>query len=283
MISTLEIKQAQLINGFFTVGSGGTVMLIMGSCRCAPYVEYFKRWNEENGDRLTIHTLDAFNFNWDVNDDRVDYDAALKLWETDEGMLGMFKSVNIFIHEYYKNQGMFNTDKNSSTGIYAFGMNAEIDICIPSFNDVFILANDILHFDAGIRKKALQDINVTGKISDQTKKELFEISQINMMKFNTVCLKSDLPEMWKVFKYGSKTKRFFHTYNHISKWFTLAVFELMIDKYLNDVLPMTVQWEAYWDEISKQDMFCNSYTKLTQLDIDNYGFEWGEEIVPLAL
>lgn len=279
MISTLEIKQAQLRNGFFTVGSGKEVMLIMGSCRVAPYVSYFKQWNEQNENRFTIHTLDPFNFHWNIEDERVDYELTLLVWQTDQRMLNMLKSVDIFVHEFYKNAGMFNCDKESDTGIYSFGMKAKIDICIPSFNDCFILAKDILKFDYEIAKKAQQDLNVLGRLSKQTEWDIYIEGQKGLDKFHKACMLSDLPEMSACFSRQWATKRFFHSYNHITKWFTLAVYELLLDKYLNDM----VFTNEYWDEISKEDMFGNSFTPLTNLDVKHYGLEWGEEVVPLAL
>lgn len=278
MISTLAIKQAQLQNGFFTVGSGKEVILIMGSCRVCPYVNYFDIWNKENGNRFTIHSLDPFNFNWNIDDERVDYEKALSIWEHEVGMLDMLESVNIFIHEYYQNAGMFNVNKNGINNIYMYGLNPDIDICIPNFNDNFILANDILKFNPELRKKAEQDFNVIGRLSMSTEWEMISESRKGVQRFHDVCYLSNLPEMSVVFERDGKYKRYFHSYNHISKWFSLAVFQIMNEKYLHLNLS-----KEFMEEIGKEDMFANSYTKLTDFDIKYYGFDWGEEIVPLSL
>lgn len=276
MINTVNIKEQQLKNGFLTVGSGSEVMLIMGSCRVAPYVGYMDKWNSQNGNRFTIHTLDCFNWNWNINDERVDYLETLNGMETYLPLIEMLSKVDYFIHEWYANAGMFNCDKSGVKNIYQFGLTPKVDICIPSWNDVFVLVNDILNFDTEVRKKALQDINVIGRLSKLTEHEILGISQKNLQKFYDVCKKSDLPEMASYFCLYLPTQRFFHSYNHITKYFTLKVFELINDKFLH--LPIT---KEYWNEISKHDMYANSYTKLTQLDIDHYGFDWGEEVVPL--
>lgn len=276
MINTLNIKQQQLEKGFFTTGSGPEVILIMGSCRVAPYVNYFNRWNEEHFNRLTIHSIDPFNFCWDINDDRVDQLEAIKNMETHEGLLEMLKSVKIFIHEYYQNFGMFNTLMSEGKSIYDFGMLARIDICIPNFNDYFILFGDIVSFDLEMRKKAIADYNVIGKLSAQTEKEIFEIGQKNLEKFYSVCRKSDLPEMEEVFKKNIKDQRFFHSYNHVSKNFTKNVFSLMNEKYLHLDLS-----EGFWWSIFNEDMFANSFTPLTVYDLEYHGYNWGEGIQPL--
>lgn len=272
MISTLSIKQAQLTSGYFTVGSGKEVILIMGSCRVAPYINYLNDWNASN--RFTIHSLDPFNFNWDINDERVDFEEALVKWETDEGLLKMIKSVDYFIHEYYANAGMFNVFKEREKTIYQFGMNPRMDICLPNFNDYFILFTDIVAFDPELRKKAVQDFNVIGKLSEQTQKDIREISQKNLQKFYDVCRMSSFPDFVDYFKQNFRTKRMWYTYNHVSKNFTLAMFAFLNDNYLKLIFT-----DEYWYEISKQDMFASGYiTPVTEYDLMAYGYKWGEEI-----
>lgn len=279
MISTLQIKQQQLMEGYFTVGSGSEVILVMGSCRVCPYVQYLHDWNEANGNRFTIHSIDPFNWNWNINDDRVEYSAKLKELETDERLLSMLKSVNIFIHEYYANAGMFNVHKegiqikdSAIKNIYKFGMKPQIDICIPNWNDYFILFGDIVSFDLGIRKKAIQDYNVIGKLTEQTKSEIFEISQKNLLKFYDVCKKSDLPVMQYYFEKYFRQKRMWWTYNHVSKNFTIAIFRFMNEKFL------FLDLSKGFDE-NHVDMFGNNFTKLTEYDIMSYNYTWEKETI----
>lgn len=272
MINTVSIKSAQLTEGFFTIGSGKEVVLIMGSCRVAPYVEYLHQWNEANGNRFTIHSLDPFNFNWNIQDERCDYEEALSKWETDGRMLSMLSSVDIFIHEFYKNSGMFNVDKVEKS-IYDFGMKAKIDCCIPNLNDYFILFKDIVSFDLELRKKAIQDINVIGRLSEEIQKEIYVLSQRNLNKFYEVCLKSDVPEMKYYVENNFRKDRLWHSYNHVSKYFTLALFNLVNDKYLK--LAVT---SDFLTQIFREDMFANSFTPLTEYDLKWYGYLWDEEI-----
>ena len=274
MINTVQIKHQQLTKGFFTIGSGPDVILIMGSCRVAPYVEYLHQWNLANGNRFTIHSIDPFNFNWNINDDRVDYIGALKEQESNQQLLAMLKSVKWFIHEYYQNAGMFNCDKSAAYSIYSFGMSPEIDVCIPNWNDLFVLAGDVVAFNLEMRKKAIQDFNVMGKLSDATKKEILELSQNDLRKFQKICYLSDLEEMGRIFLDNWLTKRYWWSYNHVSKHFTLAVFKLMNDKFLH------LDLSKGFDE-NHADMFANNYTKLTDLDIELYNLQWGEEVIKL--
>lgn len=274
MINTVNIKEAQLRNGFFTTGSGIEVILVMGSCRVVNYVNYLKDWNEANGNRFTIHSLDPFNNHWGENDERVDYDKALERWETDERMLSMLASVDIFLHEFYQNSGMFNVNKDAEKNIYQFGLNPVIDVCIPSWNDIFVLFADIITFDVPLRKMALQDYNVIGSLSEETQDVIFRVSNDNLQKFYNVCLLSDIPEMKDYFEENMRTTRFWWTYNHTSRAFTLAIFIFLNDKYLH--LDLSKGFNP-----DHEDMFANSYTKLTEYDIKFYNFEWGEEIIDL--
>lgn len=157
MIGTVAIKEQQLKHGAFKTGTGKEITLILGSCRSVPYLNYLVQCNKN--DRFTIYFIDPFNWNWDENNNRVDYEEVLLRLETNKELLDVIGSVKIFIHEYYSNAGMFNVFKDKKN-IYEFGMNPDIDITIPNFNDVFILFRDIVSFDISIRKKAIQDYNV---------------------------------------------------------------------------------------------------------------------------
>lgn len=274
MINTISIKGQQLKKGFFQTGTGEKKVLIVGSCRVAPYVDYFDKLNTDN--QFTIYSIDPFNWNWDENNDRVDYGQALTRMETHEGLLKMLSSIDIFIHEWYNNAEMFNCDKSAEKNIYKFGLSPTTDICIPNFNDYFILFADILNFDTEIRKKAIQDINVTGKISDQTTDTMYQISQNAYDKFNSVCRKSDLPEMEEYFKENFKRLRLHHNFNHVTKHFTIAIFDMICNRLNINIT------DDLWNEISSYDMFDAVFTPLTDMDIKYYGYEWNENVKQLS-
>lgn len=269
MTNTVQIKKQQLSKGFFTIGNGPEVVLIMGSCRVVNYITYLHGYDKN---RFTIHSIDPFNFNWDAKDNRVDYVKAIEAMENHTALLKMLASVNVFIHEYYANFGMFNCDRNAEKNIYQFCMSPAVDVCIPNFNDVFILFGDIVTFDNDLRKMAIQDYLVTDKLSDQTELMIIEKSESNLAKFYEICLKSDLPELMPMFKEWHLRVRMYWTYNHVSKFFTLAVMKLMNEKYLN--LPGLVLDETH------EDIFANNYTYLTEYDRKR-GYDWDEEVKPL--
>lgn len=277
MVNTINTKKEQLRNGFFSIGTGSEIILIMGSCRSVPYMNYFAAFNDENDNRFTINFIDPFYNNWNEKDERVNYEEALNNCENNERLLEMLSSVDIFVHEYYNNAGLFNCDKNAPKNIYQFGLHPKVDICIPNYNDIFVLFGDIVTFDVEMRKKAMQDYNTTGKLSEEVQHEIFQLSQSNLNKFYGICLKSDFPEMKEYFQMNMKEKRMFWTYNHVSKEFTYFIFVRLLKRFLDVDLSEQFIRQIY----QMPDMFANNYTYLTQFDLKWYGFNWGEDVKQL--
>lgn len=273
MINTISIKEQQLKVGAFQTGSGKEKVLIMGSCRSVPYINYLDKWNKENGNRFTIYFIDPFNWNWDAEDRRIDYVFALQQQEKNQYLLDILRSIDIFIHEYYANAGMFNVFKDGEKNIYQFGLKPKIDICLPNFNDIFILTREIVSFDIEIKKMAIQDYNVIGKLSEQTIEAIEKARHSSLNKFIGICAKSDLPEFAQMFMGGYKKERYFWTFNHVSKAFTLSIYKLVNERFLKLYFS-----DFYWDTISKEDMYANNYTNLCEYD---NGYSWKEEVNPL--
>jgi hypothetical protein len=270
MINTIEIKQQQLEKGYYSIGNGVYKLLILGSCRAVPYVTYFNDYNKQFTNTFTIYFIDPFNWNWDASGNRVDYIDALSKQESNKSLTDMLSSVDFFIHEYYANAGMFNVFKGSEKNIYQFGLNPRIDICLPNFNDIFILSREIVSFDVAIRKMAIQDYNVNGKLSEQTIKAIEYKSQENLNKFYNICRQTSFPEFEDIFKSGYKNRRFFWTFNHVAKAFNQELFKLMSENYFHFDL------NNYY--ICQEDLFANNYTYLSEYDL---GYNWNEEIKPL--
>lgn len=272
MITTISTKEQQLKNTYFKVGSGETNILIIGSCRAVPYVNYFNQYNEIIGEIFTIYFIDPFNFHWNEQDDRVDYNQKLQELESDKRLLDMLKSTDIFIHEYYANAGMFNVNKSSGTNIYNFGLSPKIDITLPNFNDIFILTQEILNFNIELKKQAIQDLNVLNKLSKQTLEQIQSIREQNLNKFYDICSKTDFPDFAHFFKANYKKYRLFWTFNHVSKWYNIYLFLEICKK-----LQITTN-DKLESAISEHDLFANNFTPLCEYD---EGFQFNEEIKPL--
>jgi len=270
MINTINTKKEQLSFGYFKIGSGAEVILFIGSCRSVPYLNYFNDWNNKNNNRFTIAFIDPYNFNYDLADNRVNLEANINSLETNQNILDLFKRTKYFVHEHYANYGMFNVNINSEKNIFQFGMNPEVNISIPAFNDCFILTNDIVSFDLAIKKNAIADYNVTGKLSQATLEEIEAVRQRNLERFYANCSKTDLPEFAGIFQNHYKDRRYFWNSNHVGKHFTHTIFHLMNAKFLK--LDMSNA------PLSEVDLYANNYTYLSEYD---EGYNWNEEIKPL--
>lgn len=238
MIGTIITKRHQLERGYFRVGNGPETILIVGSCRAVPYLFYLDLWNQRHG-RFTISFIDPCNFNWDRNDNRVDYEAAINAKETDPAMLELLAETQIYIHEYYENYGMFNSSPESPKNIYQFGLKPQLNICICNFNDYHLLGQPR------------------------------EIGLANLEKFYENCRRSSFPEMEDYFKANWQTKRFFWSGSHVSKEFTLFIFKLLDEKFLH----LGVD-EWFWNEIPKYDPYSDNPHPVTAEDIANYDLRW---------
>ena len=267
MINTIEIKHQQFAKGSYSTGSGSEVILIVGSCRAVPYLTYLNDWNNQNGNRFTIHFIDPFNWNWDMKENRTDYEAELIKQETNQTLLETLSKTSIFIHEYYGNAEMFNCDKKAKKNIYQFGLSPKQDITLPNYNDIFVLTREIVSFDMEVRKLAIQDYNVNGQLSEYTLSRIETVRENNLQRFYDICSKTDFPEFAEIFKNGYKEKRLFWTFNHISKLFNQIIFKLMNDKHLH--LDLT----SY--NMSNVDLYANNYSYLCEYD---KGYNWNEEI-----
>jgi len=276
MIGTLNIKPQQLLHGTYKTGSGPEHVLVMGSCRSIPYLNYFHELNTEN--RFTIHYLDPFNWNWDLSDQRVDYNMAITLMENHPEMLATLKNVKWFIHEHYQNFGMFNTNKEKPKHIYQFGLNPELDICIPNFHDVFILFQDFITFDDKLKAQAAEDMQMLGVLSASLQLTVLTRASENINKFIKLCADTSFPDMAVLFHETWRRTRYFWTFNHVSSHYTTTIMRWMNARFLNLNIP-----NSSWDNWIKNDMFHNVVTPVTKYDLVNHGVLWDDPVVPLKI
>jgi len=263
MIGTIETKEQQLTKGYFEIGSGATKVLILGSCRAVGYITYFADLNKRNNE-YTIYYVDPFNWNWNKRNERIDYEAKLLEMETNNDLLELFKSIDIFIHEYYANAGMFNVMKEAEKNIYQFGMNPKHDITLPNYNDIFLMTAEIVAFMPEIRKEALQDYNVLGFLSDELQAKIKAIKEENLNKFISICKKTTFPEFADLFLAEYKKVRYFWTFNHVAKKYTQELFVMICQK-------LNIDLTKY--NISDKDLWNHHYTSVTEYDRE---FEFNE-------
>lgn len=242
MISTYDIKQQ--LKTVFTVGNQPhpkEVILIIGSCRSVPYLNYLDRYNRSAGNPFRIHFIDPHNYHWDggSTERKVDVEAHINEQESNPRLLKILKATTILIHEYYVNFGMFNTAKDAPKNIFQFGINPRMEICIPNFHDVAIL---------GVTKNE---------------------GMKSIEKFCAVCKNTSFPEMADHFMENWQTRRFFWQANHVSKHFTMFIFKMMNDRFLRlDLSP------EFWRQAESEDIYASDPAPVTQEDRENYQLKW---------
>lgn len=249
MITTIEIKQHR--DDVFESGSGKINILIVGSCRCVAYLNYLIRYNQLNSEPFKIYFIEPNNWSWDANDNPVDRDDAIRNLETNERILSVIHSADVFIHEFYESYGMFNTSKNSEKRIYDFGMTPVADILIPNFHDRFILEKDY------------------ESVGQPTPDDYIQRGEKAVEGFCDVCRMSSFPEFADVFRDTWREVRYFWRPNHISGAFSMYIFRRMNSKFLNLTLS-----NAFMEGAKQEDLFRDPHTNVTQRDIDGYGLKW---------
>lgn len=275
MINTVHIKEQLPV---FQVGSGPTNILIVGSCRAVAYLNYLHRYNETNGNPFSIYFIEPHNFHWRVfpgGEELVDLQAALTICETDPRILDVVSNAHIYIHEHYASFGMFNSAISSEKNLWQFGLKPSIEIKLPNFHDHFILAQEQVDFNAdGITDRIKADGRI---ITDATRDLMFKHGMTSLDRFYDVCHKSSFPEFAGWFQRTWVNTRYFWTGNHVSKHFTLYLFERMCK--MLGIHPGS----QFWIDAGTEDMFREPHTRITEHDLMCYGLRWDEPVEKLKL
>ncbi len=249
MITTIEVKAH--LRDVMEIGEGPTSILILGSCRCVPYINYLNRCNLTKGDLYKIFVIEPNNYHWNEQYIPVNLEEELTKLETNERILSVLRSTKIFIHEHYANFGMFNTSKDELKNIYQFGINPDMDIAIPNWHDHMILENDYTAYGA------------------TAPDDYIEKGESEIEKFCAVCKLSSFPEFADYFRDNWRTTRFFWRPNHISSAFSIYIFRRMNSRFLN--LTLT---DDFWNTAKQEDLFSYPCTQVTQQDRDGYKITW---------
>lgn len=276
MIDTLNSKAAHYTQGSFSIGTGKDVILIEGSCRVLPYVNYFDYLNTDN--RWTIHLVNLVNFHFTAKDERVDPVKVLERFEKGSKLLEVIQATKWYFHEHAENFGMLNSDRTQPKNIYQFGMKPEADVDIPNWNDFWMLFQEVFMFDQAKHSRAKREMAEHGHLSGEFQEEVKQLGLQNFGRFLEVCRKTNLSEMADLVEKTWRKKRYWWSGSHISNEFTMAVMRLMNEKFLHLDIP-----QAFWDRASKEDLYANTPIPITHYDIEAYGLEWPQPVRPLIV
>lgn len=239
------------------------VILILGSCRVVPYINYLDHANSLCGNRFKIYAIDPINFQVDSAGQHLDTAGLLKALETDEHFLSILKETSIFIHEHLQSFGILNTAKDAETNIYQFAMAPRLDIAIPNLHDVLLF---FLDFKAlGVWKDSL---------TEEEQANIKATGDQHIDRFCGICEKSSFPEFGPWFRENYLKQRLMHSFNHVSSAFTLEIFRLANEKFLH--LPLD---GYFWNHIGQTDIYANVQTPLCTYDLKWRPYSWGEPVV----
>lgn len=271
MINTLNIKQGRF-NGLFQTGNPDSkeVVFMMGSCRGVPHLNFL---NAANEGRFKIYYVDPHDFHWDANDNLVDLHEAIDAASKDERITNAFRSATIFIHEHYRNYGMFNTDRSAPGNIYDHGMAPALDICLPNFHSKFILFQEIADHQMKVE-------GVQRELTPEMARDFAAIGSESIAAFKEMCALTSFPEFADYFEANMRRVRMFFSNNHVSHNFTIPLFRMMNEKFLH--LPAS---QAFYDRLYRSpDMYANhGVVPLTKQDVEAHGWQWNEPLVELKL
>lgn len=257
--------------GYFQTGTGPEKILILGSCRTLALTNYLDCYNRRFGNPFTIYRIDPHDFHWNEHGERVDVEAAIAARERNSSLINVLRSTPIFIHEYLRYYGMFNTDREAPKNIWQFGINPRLSICLPNWHDQWVLFNDQRLFPP----EGIHHIN--GALSTETVQLLKERGLAYLEKFYGICRMSSFPELEDHFKKWWTRTRFFWTANHVARPFTLYLFHQLNERFLH------LKWDdTFRHEIEAIDLFSDPHTHITQYDVDAYGLKWNEPITPAS-
>jgi len=237
-------------NGLYTVNPSnqGEVVLIHGSCRMIPYVNYIN----ESTNKYKIIFLRAFG-----ND--------LNKAETNTSLHNILKSVKVFIFEHSQNIGVLNTDPSQPKNIYQIGLNPNLSIQIPSLNNIFVLFNDYFNQSAVSYTTSLIGPYDPSNLSNSQILAIYQDGEQQIQKFIANCANTSIPEFADYFLQNYLSTRLFCSFNHTHRNYTHKVWELINDRFLH--LPSL-------PHLSSMCFYENSQTSLNPYDNIHRTFSW---------
>jgi hypothetical protein len=272
---TINTKPPHYSKGFFEVGSGPTKVLILGSCRVTPYLNYFHQLNGDN--RFTLRLINVVNFYFTEQDAPTDPAKALEAFETNPALLEVIKSTDVFIHEHAENFGMLNTEWQCPKSIYQFGMKAAHDLAIPNFNDIHLMFQEYVDYDPAIRQRARDDISTYGDLSTELRSEIKARGLFRLHHFLDMCRLSSFPDFAGEFEDNWTTTRYFWTGAHISNEFTMPVFKRIAER-----IGLETPGE-FWNKVVQEDPYKEPHVRTTRYDVEAYGLKWPQPIEKLQI
>ena len=263
MITVNDIKPHQE-----TIWEGGASnpsmdVLILASCRGVAYANYLLHYNAVAGG-VRVAYIRASDYHTTVDGQPQNhFDAIARLVATPRFRQVMERTTH-FIYEHHENYGLLNTSECVDGGI----MHKLWKTCrwahIPSWNNHFILEDDL--------RACLPWWGKAANVLDVTERAqlLRHSTDAALFKFAANTRHTDFPHFAGWFLRQWRTQRLFWTHNHVTKTFTEEMFSRLNMEMLD--LPMT---EDIWRGIrAMPDLYENPHTNVTPLDRQVNQMRW---------
>jgi hypothetical protein len=240
-------------NGIYnaTPHNHGDTILVHGSCRMIPYINYIN----ESTQKYKILYLRA-------------YGQDPTKWENNQVLQRILKSVKIFIYEHSQNIGALNTDQSQPQNIFQIGLQPELSIQIPAFNDIFVLFNDYFDQAAKDYTTSLIGPHDPSCLSDHQIRTIYLDGEQQIQKFLRNCHNTSFPEFAEYFLNNYLSTRLFCSFNHTHRNYSYKVWELLNNRFLHvPQLP----------HLASLSFYENTQTKLHPYDHIHRTFTWKPE------
>lgn len=249
-LTTNAAKAAQ--DTLLKVGEPGAdvQVLIVGSCRALPYLNYLLAYNRA-AKRNVFYTGYINPADLRTTTDHKPQDplqAAERLLAT-PSVKKFLSGVEVLLCEHVENYGVLNTCERS-VGVRAHLHAHTKTFMIPNWNAMGVLRDDILALGGNPEHQR-------------------EVAKASLEKFYRHCALSTFPEMAIAFDAAWKDERWFWTHNHIARPFTEFIFSQWLLKMGLDQLPSdALAWTRSFD------LFATPCTQVCQQDVDVLGLRW---------
>jgi hypothetical protein len=257
-ITTNQTKAAQ--ETMFFLGDSvraSNVVLVVGSCRAVPYLNYMQAYNRAAGKPVFAA---AYVNPADLQTTATGYpqdarEAIMRLVSRDR-VKDFCSEATAMLCEHVQNYGALNTTPDGWLRQVALPIYSPV-FTIPNWNAMAVLQHDILE---------LFPLTFQGRL---LRHEHEKVSKNSIQKFFDHCVKSSFPEMAEVFEASWRKEKWFHTHNHVARPFTEFIFTQWLMRMGIDPMPReALEWTRSFD------LFAKPCTEVTQQDREVLEIEW---------
>jgi len=253
---TTNILRADYRRGNFSYGnpSADRKIVLIGSCRIVPLLNFFRVYNSLNGDTFQLKCYNPVEM-WDGPGHEISEGVNRILNGHQMG------HADYLICEHAQNCGVLNTVRTSEQNIYdSLGFTADVEIRLPNWNFIHI-------YDA---ETASYDKEGYGKLPhDERIASLRERTANSKELFLSHCRKCSFPEMEQWASDNWLTTRLGWTSNHPSYVIAQKLFDFIAEK-----IGITVTPELKRHPLYVNDAYQSTCTVLNTLDYEANGWKF---------